>query len=68
MKRLGKFTGKIYTDDEIKDMRECGVQINDLETDAMLKFLKERNRLDCAFCIPGMGCCPEKLKAVQNGR
>lgn len=64
MKRLGK----IYEDEEITEMRECGVSITDHETDEALEMLRRKNRLDCAFCDPYKpGCCPEKTKAMLNG-
>lgn len=52
MKRLGKLSGKIYSDEEIKSMPECGIsvtdeQANDLEYIRMMHVLKS---LDCEFC------------------
>ena len=29
MKRLGKFTGKIYEENEVKNIGECGICITD---------------------------------------
>lgn len=66
-KRLGKYTGKIYENDEILNMQECGTIINDLDTEAELEYLRSRNKIDCLFCPAGPGCCPEKMKAIKNG-
>lgn len=30
--RLGKFSGRVYTEDEAKNMEECGVCISDENT------------------------------------
>lgn len=29
MKRLGMYSGRIYNEDQVKDMEECGVMISD---------------------------------------
>ena len=55
MKRLGKYSGKIYKDDEIKTMEECGICITD-EQAADQEFISThhlRDLLECAGCI---GC------------
>lgn len=52
MKRLGKLSGKIYSDDEIKDMPECGISISD-EQENDHKYIKMMHVLmsaDCEFC------------------
>lgn len=68
IKRLGKYTGKIYENDEVLNMQECGTIISDLVSEAELEYLRSRNRIDCLFCPTGPGCCPEKMKAIENGR
>lgn len=61
MYRLGKYTGRIYKDDEIKNMKECGVCISDEEAkdEDFIDTLKKRNSIDCFLCG---GSCPESLK------
>lgn len=55
MRRLGKYTGRIYTDDEIKEMQECGICIGDEESPS----LSAKDRLDCLACHG----CPESQKS-----
>lgn len=62
MLRLGKFTGKIYADEEISKMQECGVCISENESDLTLARLRILNSIDCSRCVPGNNCCPEKNK------
>lgn len=62
MKRLGKFSGKIYKDDEIKDMEECSVMIADDESEGSLTFLRSRNKIDCLLCRG----CPMKTRAEMR--
>lgn len=56
--RLGKFTGRIYKNDEIKSMKECGVCITEEEANnsETIQRLVTRNKIDCFICG---GHCPE---------
>lgn len=68
MKRLGKFTGRVYSEkDDMNQVMECTLYIPDEVPNGALKILAERNHIDCKFCIPGIDCCPEKMKAIKNG-
>lgn len=66
-KRLGKYTGRIYEFEDLPNVQECAMIISDLETEAQLEYLRSRNRISCLFCTPGPSCCPEKMKAIENG-
>lgn len=50
--RLGKLSGKLYSDDDIKNMPECGVCISDAEAEDpdFLKNLHEMVSADCKTC------------------
>lgn len=66
MKRLGHFTGKIYTEEDFKqhNIHECCVMITD-EQSADNKFVKDtftRMHIDCLGCIE----CQESRKVVFN--
>lgn len=61
--RLGKYTGKIYIGEEIRDMEECGIYIDERTTQDMIDYLKKRTRLDCEFCNPYYAC-PEKRRDI----
>lgn len=68
IKRLGKFTGRVYENSELPNIQECTVIISDLLSDAELEYLRSRNRVDCLFCVPNSSsCCPEKMKAITHG-
>ena len=54
-KRLGKLTGKIYEENQIHDMKECGVCITD-EQAKDEKWIKEHHAKDLADCIMCRGC------------
>ena len=56
MKRLGKLSGKVYSEEEFETMPECGIIITDeqAEDPAFLNELHERESLDCETCR----CCP----------
>ena len=62
MRRLGKFSGRIYAEHEIKDMEECGVLIADDESAGSLAFLRSRNKIDCLLCRG----CPMKVRAEMR--
>lgn len=55
MKRLGKFTGKIYDESEIPKMEECGVCISDDQARDE-KWVKKHHVYDLAECIRCYGC------------
>lgn len=52
MKRLGKLSGKVYSEKEFETMPECGISVNDSEAEdpAFLKELHEKESLDCESC------------------
>lgn len=56
MKRLGMYSGHVYSEDEVADMQECGRFISDAEAnnfDAI--FARHMNDLlECAKC--GFSC------------
>jgi hypothetical protein len=55
MKRLGLFSGKIYEEDEVKGMNECGLCITD-EQEHNTEFIektKVENLVKCGGCF---GC------------
>lgn len=65
MKRLGKFSGKIYEKSEVKDMLECGTVISDEQANDE-EFIKKhhvKDLLDCAKCFG----CP-KATVVFGGK
>lgn len=55
MKRIGKYSGKFYNENEVNTMTECGVVVSEekLKDEKFMKELKFRNMIDCAKC---MGC------------
>ena len=55
MKRLGKFSGKIYEENEIDKMNECGISITD-EQAKDEDFIKTHHAIDLAQCITCCGC------------
>lgn len=68
VKRLGKFTGRVYSEkDDMNQVTECTLFVPDDISEMGLRFSREKNRVDCVFCIPGIDCCPEKMKAIKNG-
>ena len=48
--KLGKFSGHVYTDDEAKNMKECGVCISDEE------WCQKHHMKDLMDCIKCFGC------------
>lgn len=64
MKRLGKFTGIVYNEDEVKTMTECGVMITNeqAEDEAWKASERIRNLKDCLTC---MGCPKSKESIVR---
>ena len=58
MKRLGKYSGRIYEEDEISTMTECGVCITDEQAsdEEWIKQHHIHDLIDCLFCKG----CPAK--------
>ena len=52
MKRLGKLSGKIYSDKEIKTMPECGISITDEQANdpEYISTIHTSESFDCKFC------------------
>lgn len=51
--RLGKYSGKLYAEDEVKNMQECGVCISN-EQASDKNWINERHLQDlkgCAVCF-----------------
>lgn len=55
MKRLGKLTGRIYEENEIHDMEECGICITDEQANNE-KWIKQHHAKDLADCANCRGC------------
>lgn len=61
MRKLGKYSGKIYNFEnqtDLKEIKECCIAIPDYISDDYLAYLKVRNKVDC-MCCKG---CPESKK------
>lgn len=52
MKRLGKLSGKVYSEEEFETMPECGIVITDeqAEDPAFLNELHAKVYIDCESC------------------
>lgn len=52
MKRMGKLSGKIYSDDEIKTMPECGIYLTDEQANEpeYIRSLHAVKSIDCELC------------------
>ena len=57
--RLGKFTGNIYKNDEIKSMEECGVVISE-EQASSEEWIKKHHARDLVDCCECFGCPASK--------
>ena len=55
MKRLGKYSGNIYNEDEVSTMEECGVLITDDEANDK-EFIKHHHARDLVDCIKCYAC------------
>ena len=55
MMRLGKFSGTVYSEDEVKNMEECGVCITD-EQAKDEEFIQQHHMKDLMDCVTCMGC------------
>ena len=54
MKRLGKYSGKVYEENEIQNMDECGTVITD-EQAADKDFIKAHHMCDLTQCMLCLG-------------
>lgn len=59
MKRLGKYSGKVYEEHEIQNMDECGTVITD-EQAADKDFIKKHHMCDLVQCVSCFGCPTSK--------
>ena len=52
MKYVGIFSGKVYSEEEKKNMKECGIPINDetAKSDTLVKYIYETNKERCNGC------------------
>lgn len=52
MKILGKLTGRIYEENKIHDMEECGIQITDEQAndEEWIKQHHAKDLIDCGNC------------------
>lgn len=55
MKRLGKFSGRIYNSEEAAGMKECGIVLTNTEA-ADEEYIKNHHKKDYEHCITCMGC------------
>lgn len=53
--RLGKYSGKLYAEDEVKNMQECGVCISN-EQASDKNWINERHLQDLKGCVVCFGC------------
>lgn len=62
MKRLGKYSGKVYEENEIPNMEECGIIITDDQSKDE-RWIKNHHAFDLAKCV---GCkrCPLYIKTM----
>ena len=65
--RLGKYSGKLYTEDEVKNMQECGVCISDEQANNE-KWINEQHLHDLKDCIPCCGCPMAQKNSLWNWR
>ena len=55
MKRLGQFSGKIYSEEEAKGMEECGIILSDSEANNE-EFISKHHVKDLQRCLTCIGC------------
>ena len=62
MKRLGMYSGRIYEENEVENMKECGVMLSDeqIDDEDHLEFMRRDYRAGCLICRG----CPESQKEV----
>ena len=65
MKRLGKFSGQIYEESEVKDMTECGVCITDEQSNDE-EFIQKHHLKDLLDCVTCFGC--PKANGIFGGK
>lgn len=53
--RLGKYSGKIYTEDKAKYMQECGVCISDEQANNE-EWINDHHLQDLKYCVTCCGC------------
>ena len=53
--RLGKYSGKIYSEEEAKNMQECGVCISDEQANNE-EWVNKRHLQDLRGCVTCCGC------------
>lgn len=65
MKRLGKLSGKVYSEEEFETMPECGIIITNeqAEDPAFLNELHARESIDCGSC---RGCPLYMQEALEK--
>lgn len=64
MKRLGKYSGRIYEENEAPSMKECGVIITDEQANDD-KYIKSHHAKDLVDCL-GCGGCPMFQKGIVS--
>lgn len=62
MKRLGKYSGRIYEESEVSTMEECGVCITDEQANDE-QWIKSQHARDLVDCL-GCGGCPMFQKGI----
>lgn len=65
MKRLGKFSGIIYEEDEVNNMEECGVLLTDAQANDE-EFIKSHHLLDQIECSLCRGCPKAQLEVLSD--
>ncbi len=55
MKRLGKFSGRMYEENEAEKMEECGVCISDEQANDE-EWISNRHLKDLMDCVKCFGC------------
>ena len=55
MKRLGMYSGRIYKENEIKDMEECGLMISDEQANDK-EWIANRHSEHIGQCSNCFGC------------
>ena len=55
MKRLGRYSGKIYSEEEVAKMQECGLIITDEQSEDE-KYILEKREENLKDCIGWFGC------------
>ena len=53
--RLGKYSGKLYTEDEVKNMQECGVCVSDEQANNK-EWINKQHLHDLKDCVTCYGC------------